>query len=211
MYIFLFFRKELKLLWFVKQTDEGWGRQDRLLYWPINSSSSLDHSTLCCLQGPLSTSAASRPGLLNRRPDMGHNPQLAHSQWLPAGFDSPHTESNSLNWRRLNWRQQPSVGRSHWLQDALTLAFTASNWLISIYYFITSAYFRLDHIIFFRLFTQVRLWRLSQGSIFNTFNDRGYFLCPNLSGFLSNINDNTEKYSSVKKIYSLTGLINNDK
>ena len=43
------------------ETDVG--RKDRLLYWPITSS--LDHSTLCYLQDPLSTSSASQAGLLN--------------------------------------------------------------------------------------------------------------------------------------------------
>ena len=59
---FLFFRKGLKLLLCVRQTDGM--RQDGLLYWPIKSS----HSTLCYRQDPLSTSSASQPGLLNRRP-----------------------------------------------------------------------------------------------------------------------------------------------
>ena len=83
-FVFLFFRKELKLLWFVRQTDGG--DKDRLLYWPL--ASSLDHSTLCYLRNPLSTSSASRPGLLNQRPGIGHRPQREHSQWLQAGFDS---------------------------------------------------------------------------------------------------------------------------
>ena len=82
-YVFLFFWKELKLLWFVGQTDGG--RWDRLLYWPITS---LDHNTLCYLQDPLSTSSASQQELLNWRPGMGHRLQQAHSQWLTSGFDS---------------------------------------------------------------------------------------------------------------------------
>ena len=83
-----------------------WDRwtQDRLLYWPITSS--LDHSALCYLQDPLSTSSASRPGLLNRRSGMGHR---------QACFDSALSDSNSLKWRLPNWRQQPSAKCSHWL------------------------------------------------------------------------------------------------
>ena len=83
-YVFLFFRKGLKLLCCVRQRDVG--RQDRFLYWPMTSS--LDHSTLCYLQDPLSTSSVSRPGFLNRRPGMDHRLQWARSQWLQAGFDS---------------------------------------------------------------------------------------------------------------------------
>ena len=82
-YVFLFFRKELKLLWFVRQMDVVAGRQDRLLYWPITSS--LDHSTLCYLQDPLSTPSASRSGLLNRRPGKGHRPQWVRSPWQQTG------------------------------------------------------------------------------------------------------------------------------
>ena len=47
-YVFLFFSKELKLLWYVKRTDGG--RQDKLQYWPITSS---DHSMLCYFQDPI--------------------------------------------------------------------------------------------------------------------------------------------------------------
>ena len=43
-------------------------------------------------------------------------PQWVCSQWLQAGFDSAFTDSNSLNRRPLNWRQQTSAGRSHWSQ-----------------------------------------------------------------------------------------------
>ena len=154
-YVFLFFQNKLKLLWFVRQTD-GVGRQDRLPYWPITSS--LDHSTLCYLQDPLSTSA-SRPGLLNRRPGIGYRPQRERSQWLQAGFDSAPPDSNSLN-----WRQQPSVGRSHWLQTGShsglhCLQLTAAG--ICIYYFLTPTYFQLDHMIVFHLFTQVHLWLMA--------------------------------------------------
>ena len=101
-------------------------RQDRLLYWPITSS--LDHSTLCYL--PLSTSSASRSGLLNRRPGMGHRPQQVCSQWLQAGFDS------GLHFLKLFQLEaaQLEAAAPQWgaLTDcklALTLAFTVSNWL----------------------------------------------------------------------------------
>ena len=99
-----------------------------------------------------------------------------------------------LNWRPPNRRQEPSEGRSHWLQTgshsglhciqistggssphrgaltdcklALTLTFTDPTTLtvagISIYYYITPTYFRLDHMIFFHLFTQVHLWLTAQ-------------------------------------------------
>ena len=63
-YVFLFFRRGLKLLCCVRQTEVG--RQDRLPYWPITFS--LDHSTLCYLQDPLNTSLTSRLGSLDRRP-----------------------------------------------------------------------------------------------------------------------------------------------
>ena len=74
------------------------------------------------------------------------------------------TASNSVNRKPPKWRQQPSAGCS--------LSLTA-NWLslwpslppadstaagICIYYFIMPSYFRLDHMIFFRLLTQVHLW-----------------------------------------------------
>ena len=42
--------KRLKLLWCVRKKDR-WTEGDRLLYWPIISSS-LDHTTLCSSQGP---------------------------------------------------------------------------------------------------------------------------------------------------------------
>ena len=75
----------------VRETD-GRVRPERLLYWPITS---LDHSMLCYLKDPLSTSSTSPPGLLNPRPGMGHMSQRARSQWLQAGFDSALTDSNS--------------------------------------------------------------------------------------------------------------------
>ena len=55
----------------------------------------------------------------------------------------------------------------------LTLAFTVSNWLNChghLHILFHNAHFRLDHVIFFYLFTQVRCisdWRLGQGSICN--------------------------------------------
>ena len=162
--VLLFFPKELKLLWFVKQADGG--RQDRLLYQPITSS--LDHSTLCYLQDPLSTSAASRPELLNRRPGMGHRPQRVRSQWLQAGFDSAFTDSNSFNWRPL--RVAVPSGAFSLTASLLSLwpslcptHSTAAG--ICIYYFITPTYFGLDHVIFFRLFTHVRLWLTARSRV----------------------------------------------
>ena len=90
-YVFLFFRKELKLLWFVRQMDSG--TQDRLLYWPITS---LDYSMLCYLQDPLSTSSASRPGLLNQRPGMGHNSLQAGSHSGLHCLQLSQLEANQL-------------------------------------------------------------------------------------------------------------------
>ena len=62
---------------------------------------------------------------------------------------------------------------------ALTLAFTAPTdstaASICIYYFITPTYFRWDHLIFFRLFTQVYVWLTArQGSICNISIDQEY-------------------------------------
>ena len=167
-YIFLFFRKELKLLWFMRQTNgRGGGRQDRLLYWPITSS--LDHSTLCYLQDPLSTSA-SRPGLLNRRPGMGHRPQGACSQWLRAGFyfglyslQLPQLEATQLEAAVLSWALSVT---ENWLSLWPSLPPTDSTVVgICIYYFKTPTYFRLDHMIFFRLFTQVPLWLTARSRV----------------------------------------------
>ena len=103
------------------------GGQDRLLYWPLTSS--LDHSTLCYLQETLSTSSASQPGLLNRRPGMDHGTPQVRTQWLQAGFDSAFTGSNSLNWRPPNWRQQPLARRSHWQQTGSHSGLHCSNLL----------------------------------------------------------------------------------
>ena len=156
----------MKLLWFVRQTDAGWEvlRQDKLLYWPITSS--LDHSTLRYLQDPLSSSA-SWPRLLNRRPGMGHRPQQAHSQWLQTAFDSAFTDS--LNLRLPNWRQQPSGGTltdCNWLSLWPSLPPTDTTATgICIYYFIMPTYSRLDHMIFFSLFIQVRLWLTAQSRV----------------------------------------------
>ena len=72
------------------------GEQDRLPYRPIIS---LDHSMLGYLQDPLSTSSASRPGRALTDCKMA----------LTLAF----TDSNSLNWRPLNWRQHPPAGHSH--------------------------------------------------------------------------------------------------
>ena len=105
----------------------GGGREDRLLYWPINWS--LDHSTLCCLQDPLSTSA-SQSGLLNQRPGMGHRPQQARCQWLPAGFDSAFTHSKSLNWLEAAQLEAAALSRALSLTaTGSPLAFTAFYWL----------------------------------------------------------------------------------
>ena len=161
-FVFLFFRKELKLLWFVRQTDVG--RKARLLHWPITSS--FDHCRLCHLQNPLSTSSASRPGFLSQGNCMGHRPQQARSQWLQTGSQSG-----------LHCLQPYQLETAQLEAAALTgvLSLTA-NWLplwpsqtptfnCRIYYFTTPTYFRLDHMIFFRLFTQVRLWLTAQSRV----------------------------------------------
>ena len=135
-YVFLFFRKELKLLWFGRQTDAG--RQDRLLYWLIISS--LDYSTLCYLQDLLNTSP-SRPGLLNPRPGMGHRRQQARSQRLQAGFDSglhclqlSQLEATQLDAAVLSRALTLSATGSHPDLHCLQLSTAAG---ICIYYFIT--------------------------------------------------------------------------
>ena len=113
---------------------------------------------LCYLQDPLSTSA-SRPGLLNQRPGMGHRPQWAHSQWLQAGFDS------GLHCLQLFQLEAAAVSgvlslTANWFSLWPSLPLTASTAMgICIYYFITPTYFRLDHMIFD--------WRLGQESICN--------------------------------------------
>ena len=119
-YIFLFFWKELKLLWLVRQMDGR--RQDRLLNLPITSS--LDHSTLCSLQDPLSTSSISQLGLPNQRPLRAT---------APSGVFSLTASCLSL-WPSLSPTDSTGGRSPQWdaLTDcklALTLAFTASNWL----------------------------------------------------------------------------------
>ena len=131
MYVFLFFRKGFKLLWCVRQ--RGVRRQVRFWYWPITSS--LDHSTLCYLQDPLSTSA-SRPGLLNWRP-----------LWIIA---SSGVFLLTASWFSL-W---PSLFPTN---------STATG--ICIYYFMMPSYFRLDHVIFIRSFTQVHLWLTTRSRV----------------------------------------------
>ena len=96
-------------------------------YWPITSF--LDHSTLCYLQDPLSTSTASWPGLLNRRPLRATAPSGSFSL--------------TVNWL--------------WLCPSLSPTDSTAKG-ICIYYFITSLHFRQDHMTLFRLFTQVHLW-----------------------------------------------------
>ena len=92
------------------ETDEG--RQDRFLYWPITSS--IDHSTLCYLQDPRSTSASS-PGFYNRRPGMGHRPRGGDLSDCKLALTLAFTVSNFLNWRPPNRKQQTSAGRSQTL------------------------------------------------------------------------------------------------
>ena len=146
----------------------GRGRQDRLLYWPLTSS--LDHSTLCYFQDPLSTSSASRTGLLKRRPSMGPRPQRTRSQWLQAGFDSglhypqlSQLEVTQLEVEALSGALTLTANwRSLWPSMSQTYSTAAS---ICVYYFITPTYFRLDHMIFFRLFTQVRLWLTTRSRV----------------------------------------------
>ena len=112
----------------------------------------------------LSTSSTSRLGLLNQRPGMGHRPQRgALSDCKLAPTQPSLTPTDS----------------------------TAAS--ICIYYFITLSYFRLDHVIFFRLLTQVRRvsdWRLGQKSICNTGtlsrNKRNSYHCRWPGGIWSN-------------------------
>ena len=137
-YVFLFFRKELKLLWFVRQTDAG--RQDRLLYWPITFQ---DHSMLCYLQEPLSISSPSRSGLFNRRPSVGPRPQRAHSQWLQTSFDLG-LYSFQLSQLEAAQLAAAALSRSvsltaNWLPLWPSLSPTLSTTMgICIYYFITT-------------------------------------------------------------------------
>ena len=85
------FCKGLKVLWCVREVDGG--RRDRLLYWPIISSS-LGYSTHCFIfKTPLSASSASQPCILNQWPSVGYRP-LRCSQWLKAGSDSALTDPN---------------------------------------------------------------------------------------------------------------------
>ena len=74
--------------------------------------------------------------LSNQRSDMGHRPQEERSQWLQAGSDSALADSNWLNHR----------GHLH------ILFHNADN-------------FRLDHVILFRSFTQVRLWLTARSRV----------------------------------------------
>ena len=87
-YVFLFFRKRMK-------TDGG--RQDRLLFWPITTSS-LDHSTMCYLQDPAALFSDFWPGMINRRPVWAAVLSAVISltaSWL--SFSGPH------------WHQQPQL------------------------------------------------------------------------------------------------------
>ena len=64
-------------------------------YWPITSS--LDQNTLCYLQDPLSTSSASRPGLLNQRPLRATTPCEAFSLTVSCLLTLAFTVTNWLN------------------------------------------------------------------------------------------------------------------
>ena len=152
----------------MRQTDWGGWRQDRLLYWPITSS--LDHSMLCYLQDPLSTSSTSQTGLPNQMPGIGHRPQqtgvlsdcklaltlLSLTPTLSTG-GCPNGSSNP---------QRGALTDCKWLSLRPSLPPTDSTAMgICIYYFITPTYFRLDHMIFFHLFTQVRFWLTAQSRV----------------------------------------------
>ena len=63
---------------------------------------------------------------------------------------------------------QSPAGCSQWLLDGSDLALTnpdSTTTGICIYYFIKPIYFRLDHVIFFRSFTQVRLWLTARSRV----------------------------------------------
>ena len=90
--------------------------------------SSFDHITLCYLQTPLSTSG-SGPEVLNRKP-------------LRVAED-----------------RCPQQGALRDCKLALTQALTNSNWKAGIYiYYFIRLQFLIDHVIFVRLSTLVRLW-----------------------------------------------------
>ena len=127
-------------------------------------------TTLCYLQDQLSTSSASRPELLYWRPGMSHRPLQAHSQWLQAGFDS------GLHCRQLSQMEATQLEAAA-LSGVLSLT---ADWLllwrslhptdstaagICIYYFIMPTDFRLDHMIFIHLFTQVHLWLTARSKV----------------------------------------------
>ena len=155
-YVFLFFRKELNLLWCVRQTDVG--KQDRFPYWPITSS--FGHSTMCYLQDPPITSA-SRPGLLSRRPLR----ETAPSGSFSLAATCSHSGLHCLQLSQLE-AAAPSGTLSltaKWIWLWPSLSPTDSG--ICIYYFITLTHFRLDHMTLFRLFTQVHLWLTARSRV----------------------------------------------
>ena len=143
------------------------GRQDRLPHWPTTSS--FEHRTLCYLRDPLSTSSATQPGLVNRKPGMGHRPQLCtltDCNWLWLGLHwlkfSP-LEAAQLEAAVLSGAHPLAA---NWLSLRPSLSLTVSNAAgICIYYFITPTDFRLDHMIFFHLFTQVHLWLTARSRV----------------------------------------------
>ena len=98
--------------------------------------------------------------LLNRRSLRATAPSEAFS--LTANWVSLWPSlSPTLNWRPPNWRQQPPAGRSHWLQTGFYSGFHSLQ-MTQLHghrhLLFHNAHFRLDHVIFFRLFTQVHLW-----------------------------------------------------
>ena len=155
----------MKLLWCVKQTDVG--RHDIFSYWAITSS--LDHSTLCYLQDLLSTSLASRPVLLKRRP-LRETPPNCRVLLLTVTGSHSGFHCLQLSQLEANHRRPPPSGALSptanrlWLWPSLSPTdLTATG--ICIYYFITSTCFRVDNVVFFRLFTHVSLWLTARSKV----------------------------------------------
>ena len=125
---------------------------DNVFSWPY-------HAVLS--SRPISTSSASRPGLLNRRLGMGHRPQRVRSQCLQAGS---HSGLHCLQLSQLEATQLEAAAPSGALSLTpnwfLPWPFTLTKWLYChgyLHILFHYVHFRLDQVIFFRLFTQVHL------------------------------------------------------
>ena len=116
-YIFLFFRKGVKLLCCVWQTNGG--RQDRLTYILLLTIAHCvifkTHLALLLLGQGLSAGGRWEQQAPARR-----------SNWFQTGF---YSDLHCLQITQLEATQLVAAGRSHRLQLTLTLAFTVPNWL----------------------------------------------------------------------------------